>query len=506
MRAAGYHAHLGEHSTAERILDCLEAGVLGEAEAAEALRLRSGIRYAQDDWPAAEAALTAALEHDPDAHRCALTLIHIASMSRDHSKAHEVGRTLVERLDPATDGALYAEALVNTAMADFRAGRGLDWTRVELALKLENRDAVPIDTDPPSAVAAYLAVYAHRFDDARDLLHAVRDDLSVRGLEDGFVHEWLGRVEFLTGNLRAAADVYDEGIAIADLSGHTSLVELLSTSRELVDVVRDPATATRRDVEAPPPMGTHGSNRKMRVELLSALSGVEPARAWEWCRERVAGVQQYGLLEPAIDDWIPDAIEVLAARGDTAAAGALTELWEERGRALGYSWVLALGARCRAILHAAADDHPAAVAAAEEALEHHGRAAELPFERARALLVLGTSLRRVRRRADARRALGEALSLFQRMECRIWADRAREELGRIGGRAGSQGGLTPSERRVVDLAAGGATNKEISAILTVSVHTVEAHLSHAFVKLGVTRRAQLAGRLASEEPSADQGG
>lgn len=504
LTTAKYYAHLGEHATAEQVLDRVEEDLLGEEEQAEALRLRAGIKYAQDDWTAAESALTEALDHDADAHRCAISLIHLASMSREHDKAQQVGRALLQRVDPVRDGPLYAEALVNTAVADFRAGHGLDWERVERALELEDRDAVPIDTDPPSAIAAYLAVYAHRFDEARSLLQEVRDDLIVRGLEDGFVHEWLGRVEFLTGDFRTAAAVYDEGIAIAELTGHTSLVELFSSSRELVDVVQDAEAAVRRQVAAPPPMGAHGSNRTMRVALLSSLSGVEPELAWEVCRERIAGVQRYGLLEPAIDDWVPDAVEVLAARGDHTDATTLVEMWDERGRASGQPWVLALGARCRAVLLAASGDHAAAVEAAEEALEHHGRAADLPFERARALLVLGASLRRVRRRADARRTLEEASAAFERMECRIWAERARTELDRIGGRAASKGDLTPSERRVVDLAAAGATNKEIAATLTVSVHTVEAHLSHAFVKLGITRRAQLTSRLAAEEGPGEQ--
>ena len=57
--------------------------------------------------------------------------------------------------------------------------------------------------------------------------------------------------------------------------------------------------------------------------------------------------------------------------------------------------------------------------------------------------------------------------------------------------------LTPGERRVVELAANGASNKEIAQALFVSVHTVETHLTHAYAKLGVRSRGQLAGRLAS---------
>jgi DNA-binding CsgD family transcriptional regulator len=52
--------------------------------------------------------------------------------------------------------------------------------------------------------------------------------------------------------------------------------------------------------------------------------------------------------------------------------------------------------------------------------------------------------------------------------------------------------LTPAERRVVELAIDGRSNKEIANSLFVTVHTVEAHLTHAYAKLGVRSRSQLA--------------
>jgi DNA-binding CsgD family transcriptional regulator len=45
----------------------------------------------------------------------------------------------------------------------------------------------------------------------------------------------------------------------------------------------------------------------------------------------------------------------------------------------------------------------------------------------------------------------------------------------------------------------GRANKEIARALHVTVHTVEAHLSHAYAKLGVRSRTQLAGRLAAQQ-------
>jgi DNA-binding CsgD family transcriptional regulator len=57
--------------------------------------------------------------------------------------------------------------------------------------------------------------------------------------------------------------------------------------------------------------------------------------------------------------------------------------------------------------------------------------------------------------------------------------------------------LTPSERRIVDLAGGGASNPEIAQALFVTVKTVEMHLGHAYRKLGIRSRRELAGLISA---------
>jgi DNA-binding CsgD family transcriptional regulator len=52
--------------------------------------------------------------------------------------------------------------------------------------------------------------------------------------------------------------------------------------------------------------------------------------------------------------------------------------------------------------------------------------------------------------------------------------------------------LTPTEEQVAHLVARGLTNREIGARLFISPRTVQTHLVHAFGKLGVSRRAELA--------------
>src|SRR6201999_4311365 len=74
--------------------------------------------------------------------------------------------------------------------------------------------------------------------------------------------------------------------------------------------------------------------------------------------------------------------------------------------------------------------------------------------------------------------------------------RARAELAAIGirprttSRSGTEA-LTPSERRVAELAATGQTNREIAQTLFVTEKTVETHLGRAFRKLDISSRRHL---------------
>jgi DNA-binding NarL/FixJ family response regulator len=120
------------------------------------------------------------------------------------------------------------------------------------------------------------------------------------------------------------------------------------------------------------------------------------------------------------------------------------------------------------------------------------------------LAELGAALRRDGQRAAAREPLAEALDLSVRCGARRLTGRAREELKATGARprrAWRTGveALTPSELRIVRLAAAGATNREIAHELYVTLKTVEGHLSRAYTKLGIEGRAELAGVLEEEK-------
>ena len=64
-------------------------------------------------------------------------------------------------------------------------------------------------------------------------------------------------------------------------------------------------------------------------------------------------------------------------------------------------------------------------------------------------------------------------------------------VARGGGPAVGADALTTSERRVAELAAGGASNKEIAQSLFVTLRTVELHLSNAYNKLQIRSRHDL---------------
>lgn len=122
------------------------------------------------------------------------------------------------------------------------------------------------------------------------------------------------------------------------------------------------------------------------------------------------------------------------------------------------------------------------------------------LEHARGLVELGAALRRANRRADARTPLRRALDLGERDGMLLLAGRARDELHAAGARprrpalTGPEA-LTPTEHRVATLAAAGHSNRDIAQQLYVTRRTVETHLTHAFQKLDISARDQLAERL-----------
>jgi DNA-binding CsgD family transcriptional regulator len=199
-----------------------------------------------------------------------------------------------------------------------------------------------------------------------------------------------------------------------------------------------------------------------------------------------------GWGEPSVRWWTPDHVELLLEQGRVGDAVAVLDGWAADAARTARAWSLAGVTRCRGLVAAANGDVPGALELLGQAIAEHAEVGD-PLGIARARLALGVVRRRARQKTPARAATTAAREGFESLGATCWAERARAELGQIGGRT-RQEGLTPAERRVASLVADGKTNREIATALFLSERTVASHLTHIYAKLGVRSRTELAGR------------
>ncbi len=197
-------------------------------------------------------------------------------------------------------------------------------------------------------------------------------------------------------------------------------------------------------------------------------------------------------------------------RSEAALAHAALGQWEEARRiaeeevAMAREWgaprILGLALRARGLAEPG-DDAIEWLEQAVDVLE----SSESVLERARTLIDLGASVHRAGRDAEAREHLSRALDLLSGSGADGLIARATKELQAAGGRPRRQAlsgveSLTPSERRVAQMAAEGMTNREVAQALFVTVKAVQWHLRNVYRKLGVGSREEVGKALDSEEP------
>jgi DNA-binding CsgD family transcriptional regulator len=217
--------------------------------------------------------------------------------------------------------------------------------------------------------------------------------------------------------------------------------------------------------------------------------------------EAIAHYEEVGRLaaewgySDAFTSPVPYLIEAHARAGAVDRARALLPDYLDLVTGVAHPLWSAVAARCRGIV--AAGDFDGYFL---DAIRLHQRSSG-PFQHARTHLCYGERLRRARRRRDARGQFRAAVEIFDRLDARPWADRARAELRATGetmtsgGNDGAQ--LTPQELQIALLVAQGRTNAEVGQAVFLSTRTVEFHLSRAYRKLGVASRTELTRRLAS---------
>ena len=226
--------------------------------------------------------------------------------------------------------------------------------------------------------------------------------------------------------------------------------------------------------------------------LVARLSG-DPSAAENWFEKADRQASELGWGEPSVRWWTADYAELLLEDGRIDAAVRVVDVWEADAARVAREWVSAHATRCRGLVAAAQGEVDRAGSLLERAVAQHEEVGD-PFGTARALLGLGIVRRRARKKRVAREAIQAALDGFEELGAATWVEKARGELGQIGGRRREEG-LTPAERRIAALVAEGRTNREVAAALFVTERTVSSHLSHVYAKLGVRSRTELARRL-----------
>ena len=205
-----------------------------------------------------------------------------------------------------------------------------------------------------------------------------------------------------------------------------------------------------------------------------------------------------GGRNPAFMPWRSHAALAQLELGDQAEARRLAQKELELARTCGAPRALGAALRTAGLVEGGSDG----LTLLEEAVDVLC-ASPAKLEHARARTELGAALRRANRRAQAREQLRRAVELATICGAGSLAARAETELLATGARprrialSGVES-LTPSERRVAEMASEGPTNREIAQALFVTPKTVEVHLSNTYRKLGISSRSQLAAAL--DEP------
>ena len=249
--------------------------------------------------------------------------------------------------------------------------------------------------------------------------------------------------------------------------------------------------------------GAHGSwewNEYLYARGLLHLASGRPATALEDLLECGRRQRERQVESPIVTPWRSAAADCQVLLGLPGPAVVLAT--EELRLAKVWGTPRTVGRAMRAL--GAATGGRQGLATAGEAVELL-RASEIETELIPALITHGRLLGAACRRAAARRTLREAATRAERLGAVRLRSAAEDLLQESGARLTKDRhtgapALTSSEQRICRLAVAGHSNAEIAALLHLAVRTVETHLTNSFRKLGIRRRAELAGRFEQEDP------
>lgn len=401
------------------------------------------------------------------------------------------------RLAPDSTGGRLAAALgARWAMADGSAEAAVELARQAL------RDGRFV-AEHPELLALSQAVLTLLFADRLDEAQTVTDQAVAASRRRGEAHAaalcmraWLALAR---GDLMAADADAHQAMDVARMRGFVAefplvaavLIEVLTARGELCEAE---AALSANGIAGPLPE-TNWLSATLFARGRLRLAQGRNEEAVEDLVELGRRLEQWGLDGMPIMQAGAHAAFALAALGEAERGRELAEADLVHARRWGAPTAIARALRG---LGAATGGAGGLALLAEAAVLLEASPARL--ERVHALCDLGAALRRANHRADAREPLRGALELARRCGAAGLAKRAHDELQASGEKVRRYtpfgvDALTPSERRVSELAASGLTNRQIAQSLFLTVKTIEAHLSAAYDKLGIRSRQQLADAL-----------
>jgi DNA-binding CsgD family transcriptional regulator len=509
LQVAQYRFEAGESRAARELLERLIAATSpGQLRARAFARLARMSNYIASPGIAAERYRQALDEAEGDlAMRAEIEeglAWSLVLLREDLRAAEDHAQSAVALARQLGDASRACEALTVRAVAGFYLGRGAPMALMAPVLELEHATAnLPVMRQPRWAFGALLML-ADELDAARRNLELVWRRAEERG-EDAFLPLLLSRLsycEWLGGDLRRARELALEGYEAAFRTEQPSQQAIVLAARSLVEAHLGDIEAARAAAgecltlaDQTSAVGGGAAHGALGVLELSLGNADEAIRQFE---PMLGGVVPGGVGEPDELRFGPYAVEALISLARPEEAADEIARLQSHARATHSPALGAALGRCRGLLALASGDTDGAVARLEHALAGHDRI-PIPFERTRTLLALGSAQRRAKQRAAARRSLEQALAGFDALGARLWSERTRGELARIGGRAASRDELSATEQRVAALVAAGHTNPEVAAELFLTVHTIEKALTRIYAKLGVRSRTELAGKLAVKE-------
>jgi DNA-binding NarL/FixJ family response regulator len=426
-------------------------------------------------------------------------------LHEDIPRAARSAREAVKLCEQLGDSGLLVSSLAVLGMCEFTLGSGLPSPAITRALDIEAGAGDGRVLRQPLQHWAAILLCADRYDEARALLHDAHELGIARG--DASYLPWplmrLAHVELLAGDW-AQAEIYAEtGLDVARQTHQVPLEADLLGTRALIlthlGEIEDARATGEKALELAESSGA-GIGARLAQWALGFLDlGLgDHESAYARLAELRSVSRSAGVVDPGENRYLGDLGEVLVALGRTTDADELADELEALGVSLERPSAIAVASRVRGLAALERGETEAAREALERALAGHD-VISIPFDRARTLLALGSALRRVRQRKAARETLQDAVAIFDGLGAALWAVKARAELSRIGGRARSARGFTPTEQRVAELVAEGRSNKEVAAAMSISVHTVEAALTSIYRKLEVHSRTEMAHALAEAD-------